>query len=129
MAKVTAPETPAPACAAGAVTSAYTLTLTAGQIFSFADLARRLAAGHYSQDGDLSLRQELTDALYAFMRLLPEPSDEDGTAYLDAMRAGEFPCWNGDRLPLTETSAEWVARVHPEYAARGGRMPGSAGTC
>ena len=94
----------------------YTVTLSAAQIFGFADLVRRLNASH-PQDGESSLRQELCDALYDTLRLLPEPSDEDGDAYLEAVKAGELPNWNMDALPLTETAAEWAARVHPEYAA------------
>jgi hypothetical protein len=95
----------------------YNVKLTSDQIFSLAELARRLTS-RYSQDGDATLRQELVDALHGFVSLLPEPSDEDGDAYLEAQAAGEVPNWDRDELPLTETTAEWVARVHPEYAPR-----------
>jgi hypothetical protein len=110
--------------AAGSASAAYALTLTAGQIFSFADLVRRLGVGYYGQDGDSILRQELADALNAFVQLLPEPSGEDGSAYLNAMRAGEFPDWNGDRLPLTESPAEWAARVRRAQDAGDPPAPG-----
>lgn len=99
----------------------YSTSLTGAQIFSFADLVRRLNA-KYPQDGEGSLRQELCDALHGFLALLPEPSDDDGDAYLAAVRRGALPNWGMDPLPLTETTAAWVARVHPEYAA------GNAGT-
>lgn len=98
-------------------TVTYTAELTGAQIFGLADLVRRLGQ-NYSQDGEAGLRQELLDALNDFQRLLPEPSDEDGDAYLEAVKVGELPDWGRDKLPLTETSAEWVARVRPEYAPK-----------
>jgi hypothetical protein len=96
--------------------AAYAVTLTADQVFGFADLVRRLTS-RYSQDGDSTLRQELGDALYAFLNLLPEPSDEDGDAYLARVESGDLPKWGMDSLPLTETAAEWVARVRPATLA------------
>jgi hypothetical protein len=98
-------------------TGTYPVTLTAAQVFGFADLVRRLNAS-YSQDGEASLRQELCDALFGHLNLLPEPSDADGDAYLAAVRAGQLPNWNMDPLPLTETTAEWAARTRPGYAAK-----------
>jgi hypothetical protein len=93
----------------------YPVELTGAQIFGLADLIRLLGSAR-TPDGDGSLRQELLDALNEFQRLLPEPSDDDIDPYLDAVRDGRLPNWNKDALPLTETAAEWVARVHPEHA-------------
>jgi anti-sigma regulatory factor (Ser/Thr protein kinase) len=95
---------------------AYTVEFTAAQIFGFADLVRRLGQA-YGPDAGRSLRQDLVDALNAFVNLLPEPSDEDGDAYLAAMRAGELPNWGMDGQPLTETAEEWAARVRAQLAA------------
>lgn len=81
----------------------YKAEFTAAQIFGFADLVRRLNQAH-SPDADRFLRTDLTDALFTFLNLLPEPSDEDGDAYLAAMRAGELPNWGMDDQPLTETT-------------------------
>ncbi|HEX3956619.1 MAG TPA: hypothetical protein VHZ03_08300 [Trebonia sp.] len=83
----------------------YTAELTADQIFNFADLVRRL---NYigEADYDNPLRQDIADALQAFMNLLPEPTDSDGDAYLAKMRAGEFVDWNADDKPITAPLAE-----------------------
>jgi hypothetical protein len=131
MAKVTAPETSAPACAGGAVTSAYTFTLTAGQIFSFADLVRRIAQA-YGPDAGRHLHQDYVNALFAFVGLTPEPSDEDGTAYCRALDLGLVPKWGMDDQPLTCTTAEWVAQSracrHDGPAAWPGLAPAGAAT-
>lgn len=89
----------------------YTVTLTANQIFSFAALERRLGAFCYSQDGPSVLRTELAAALREFVNLLPEPTEEDGEAYLSALDAGGVPNWDGDTLPLTETPDQFAARL------------------
>lgn len=88
----------------------YTVTLTANQIFTFAALERRLGVLYYSQDGPSVLRMELAAALREFVELLPEPTEEDGEAYLSALDAGEVPNWDGDTLPLTETPDQRAAR-------------------
>lgn len=96
----------------------YTVALTAGQIFSFAALVRRLGVVYYPQDGPSVLRRELVDALNEFVDLLPDPSEEDGDAYLAAMAAGQVPNWDGDLLPLTETGDELTARRQGAGGAR-----------
>ncbi len=70
-----------------------------------------MAEQAYGPDTNRALRQALVDALNEFVNLLPEPSDEDGDAYLAAMRAGDLPNWGMDDQPLTETTEEWAARV------------------
>ena len=80
----------------------YTAELTGAQIFSFAELVRRLCRA----DVERPLRQDLAAALMAFEALLPEPSEEDGDAYLAAVQAGELPAWGMDLLPLAGTHAE-----------------------
>ena len=98
--------------------SSYAVQLTAAQIFGFADLVRRLGQA-YGPDTDRALRQDLVDALNEFVNLLPKPSDEDGDAYLAAMRAGDLPNWGVDDQPLTETTEEWAARVRATRAFAG----------
>lgn len=74
------------------IAATYAVAFTAAQIFGFADLVRRLGQV-YGPDADRSLRQDLVDALNAFVNLLPEPSEQDGDAYLAAVRTGELPDW------------------------------------
>jgi len=76
----------------------YTAELTGEQIFGFADLVRRLSRA----DVDRPLRQDLAAALMAFEALMPEPSAEDGDAYLAAVQAGRLPAWGMDLLPIAE---------------------------
>ena len=103
----------------------YTATVTGAQVFSFADLARRLNQA-YGPDYDRQLHQDLADALFALVRLTPEPSDADGDAYLAAMRAGEVPNWGMDDLAIIETPGEWTARARARRAAAGPAWPGLA---
>lgn len=94
-------------------TATYTVQMTGAQIFGFADLVRRLTAAPAGpEDGESPryLRKDLADALWALVDLTPEPSDDDGDAYLSAVRTGQLPAWNRDGRPLTETTAERVAR-------------------
>jgi hypothetical protein len=95
--------------------STYPVELTGGQIFGLADLIRLLGQAR-TPDG-ASLRQDLLDGLNEFQRLLPDPSDEDGDAYLAAMRAGQVPDWGMDGGPLTETAEEWAAKVRARREA------------
>lgn len=88
----------------------YPVELTAEQIFGFSDLVRRLTRA-YGPDHGHPLRHDLAAALEAFAELLPEPSEADGDAYLDAMDAGTLPNWGADPLPLTETQAEYEAAI------------------
>ncbi len=106
-----------------AASATYTAELTAAQIFGFADLVRRMNQA-YGPDADRFIRQDLADALFAFLQLTPEPTDEDGDAYLAAVRAGELPNWGMDDQPLTETTGEWAARVRARAAA--GNAPAAA---
>jgi hypothetical protein len=95
----------------------YTALATGAQIFCFADLVRRLVQA-YGPDESAPLHQDMADGLFALVRLTPEPSDEDGDAYLAAGRAGQLPAyWSGDDLALTETPAEWTARARARRAA------------
>jgi hypothetical protein len=87
----------------------YPVELTGAQIFGLADLVRRLGCAR-TPDG-AGLRQDLLDGLNTFLNLLPEPTEEDGDAYLAAMRAGDVPDWGMDDGPLTETTEEWAAKV------------------
>jgi len=80
----------------------YPVELTAGQIFGFSDLVRRLTLASVERP----LRHDLAAALMAFEALLPEPSGEDGDAYVAAVQAGLLPAWGMDLLPLTGTHAE-----------------------
>jgi hypothetical protein len=89
----------------------YPVELTGAQIFGLADLVRRLGTHTMAQDGDAHLRDDLADALTAFVGLLPEPSDDDIDPYLAAVKAGELPDWGQDREPLTETAGEWDAKI------------------
>jgi hypothetical protein len=104
----------------GAVTAApgpYTALATGAQIFCFADLTRRLTQA-YGPDEGRQLHQDMADGLFALVGLTPEPSDEDGDAYLAAGRAGQLPAyWSGDSLALTETPAEWTERARARRAA------------
>lgn len=102
---------------AGAAETTDAAAVTVAQVYGFADLVRRLAAARCDQDGDRLLRQDLADPLFAFAELLPEPSDEDGDAYLAAVGAGELPDWGMDDQPLTKTSAKRPARVRVRLAA------------
>lgn len=88
----------------------YPVELTAHQIFGFSDLVRRLARA-YGPDGDQPLRHDLASALEAFADLLPEPSEEDGEAYCNAMDNGSLPRWGMDPLPLTQPLAEYNAAL------------------
>jgi hypothetical protein len=94
----------------------YTALATGAQIFSFADLVRRLAQA-YGPDEDRQLHQDMVDGLFAFVRLTPEPSDTDGDAYCLALDSGQLPRWGWDGLALTETPAEWTARARARRAA------------
>jgi hypothetical protein len=87
------------------VPRAYRAELTGEQIFGFSDLVRRMARA-YGPDAEQPLRQDLAAALEAFAALLPEPSEEDGEAYCDAMDAGSLPRWGMDPLPLTQSLDE-----------------------
>ena len=80
----------------------YAAEFSAAQILGFADLVRRLGQA-YGPDAGHHLRQDLVDALSAFADLLPEPSDDDGDAYLAAVQAGELPNWSTDGQPLVQT--------------------------
>ncbi len=111
----TPPAAPGTAVGPPPAARSYAVQFTAAQIFGFSDLVRRLGQA-YGPDADRPLRQDLVDALNAFVQLLPEPSDEDGAAYLAAMRAGDLPNWGMDDQPLTETTEEWAARVRAAQA-------------
>jgi hypothetical protein len=108
MANLTAAATPATAFSG--VTSAYSFTLTAAQIFSFADLVRRLAQA-YGPDASRRLNQDYVDALFAFLALTPEPGDEEVPAYCRALDLGLVPNWFADGQPLFCTTGEWAAQV------------------
>jgi hypothetical protein len=103
----TVPAAPAP----------YIALATGAQIFCFADLVRRLTQA-YGPDEDRQLHQDIADGLFALVSLTPEPSDEDGDAYLAAGRAGQLPAyWSGDDLALTETPADWTERARARRAS------------
>lgn len=108
------------AVVAEAVTAAsapYTALATGAQIFCFADLVRRLTQA-YGPDEGRQLHQDMADGLFALVALAPEPSDEDGDAYLAAGRDGQLPAyWSGDSLALTETPAQWTERARARRAA------------
>jgi len=91
-------------------TAVYAVELTGEQIFGFSDLVRRLARA-YGPDLDNPMRHDLATALEAFAALLPEPSEEDGEAYCDAMDNGGLPRWGLDPLPLTQPHAEYNAAL------------------
>ena len=113
----------ATATEAGART--YTATVTGAQVFSLADLTRRLNQA-YGPDEERHLHQDLADALFAFLRLTPEPSDADGDAYCLALDAGQVPNWGRDDAAVTETPAEWTARARARRAAGPAAWPGLA---
>lgn len=104
---------------------AYTATVTGAQVFALADLVRRLNQA-YGPDAERHLHQDLTDALFAFVGLTPEPSDADGDAYCLALDAGQLPRWGWDDNPVTDTPAEWTARARARRAAGTAAWPGSA---
>lgn len=101
----------------------YTVTLSADQIFGFADLVRRLGTHTMTQDGGSHLRTDLADALDGFASLLPEPDDADADAYLAAVKAGELRNWGMDAEPLTETPEEWRAKYDARQAAEAAAVP------
>ena len=106
----------------------YEMTLTAAQIFGFGSLVTRLGIQTCRQDGDIRLRHDLWEALQSFAELLPEPSDDDLDLYAAALAAGELVNWTGEgQPPLTETTAEWAARVHARLAAEEAAENGAAG--
>jgi hypothetical protein len=103
----------------------YTAMVTGAQVFSYADLARRLGQA-YGADYDYQLHQDMVDVLFALLYLTPEPTEEDGDDYLSAMKDGQVPSWGRDDAPLTETPAEWTARARASRDAGPATWPGLA---
>lgn len=100
-----------------AVPRTYQVELTGDQVFGFSDLVRRLARAHGADLGN-PMRHDLATALEAFAGLLPEPSEEDGEAYCEAMDNGSLPRWGMDPLPLTQPRAEYEAAQSAAIKAR-----------
>jgi hypothetical protein len=103
----------------------YTATVTGAQVFSLADLVRRVNQA-YGPGADRHLHQDLANALFAFVTLTPEPTDADGTAYCRALDLGTVPNWGMDDTALTETPAEWTARARARRADGPVTWPGLA---
>ena len=106
--------------------ASYTAELTAAQIFGFADLVRRLGQAYGPDASTVPCARTWFDALNSFVCLLPEPPEEDGDAYLAAVRAGQLPDWGMDDQPLTETPEERAATVRARLAAQGQDAPPDA---
>jgi hypothetical protein len=108
-----------------ATTATAPATLTAWQVWNFADLVRRLAQA-YGPDADRHLHMDLVDGLFAFLGELPEPDYEEapGVDYCEALRAGRIPNWGMDLLAITSTAA-----APPQAFPAGCLAPAGVATC
>lgn len=106
-----------------AAAGTYTAAVTGAQVYSLADLHRRLTQA-YGADAERHLHQDLADGLWAFVDLFPEPADSDADSYCDAKRAAQVPNWGTDDQPLTEAPAEWTARARARRASGPAAWPG-----